>query len=88
TGTVGPKGRGDPKEPRANQITPRVIGRKRNREAQFGWIRGICPKQFGTTRPEGREGRGKPADPETNQIMTRVIKRNVQKVQRARFEVS
>ncbi|KAH9325899.1 hypothetical protein KI387_006077, partial [Taxus chinensis] len=42
SGTVGPEvhgGRGEPKEPRANQITPRVFASKRDKEARVGWIK-------------------------------------------------
>ncbi|KAH9301856.1 hypothetical protein KI387_013439, partial [Taxus chinensis] len=47
SGTVGAKARvgcGRPKEPRSNQILPRVFSVKRDREARIGRIRGICPR--------------------------------------------
>ncbi|KAH9313746.1 hypothetical protein KI387_022373, partial [Taxus chinensis] len=50
-------GRGSPKEPKANQCMPRVIGQMRDREAHFGRIRGLCPKRFGTSGMKRREGR-------------------------------
>ncbi|KAH9328318.1 hypothetical protein KI387_000426, partial [Taxus chinensis] len=81
SGTFGTKVRGrygEPKEPRANQITPCVISRKRDREARIGWIGGICPRQFGTTGLKGREGHEKPAGPRMNQETPRVTRENVQ----------
>ncbi|KAH9295148.1 hypothetical protein KI387_038736, partial [Taxus chinensis] len=38
SGTKGRAGRGSPKEPKANQTTPRVIGQMRDEEAHFGRI--------------------------------------------------
>ncbi|KAH9298335.1 hypothetical protein KI387_030017, partial [Taxus chinensis] len=70
SGTVGTKGRmgrEKPKEPRANQILPRVLAAKRDKEARIGWFGDFCPRQFGTSRPKGREGREKPGGPQTNQ---------------------
>ncbi|KAH9329754.1 hypothetical protein KI387_001862, partial [Taxus chinensis] len=44
SGTKGRVGRGSPKELKANQAAPRVIGRMRDKEAHFGRIGGLCPK--------------------------------------------
>ncbi|KAH9315450.1 hypothetical protein KI387_024077, partial [Taxus chinensis] len=73
--TVGPKvrvGREKPKEPRANQILPRVFTAKRDKEARIGRFRDFCPRQFGTSGPKVREGREKLKEPPTNQNVPRV----------------
>ncbi|KAH9315201.1 hypothetical protein KI387_023828, partial [Taxus chinensis] len=58
-GTLGHVGHGKQKEPRANQIMPRVFASKRDREARIGRIGSFCPRQFGTSRTKGRGGREK-----------------------------
>ncbi|KAH9305134.1 hypothetical protein KI387_009538, partial [Taxus chinensis] len=60
---MGRVGRGEPRNPRANQITPRVISRKGTRKPISGGSEVFVPDSTGTAGPKGREGREKPADP-------------------------